>query len=312
MTSAILEVSHLTKHYGSFRAVDDISFSIKEGEIVGLLGPNGAGKTTTTQMLLGLTEPTGGTISYFGTDLSRHRSDILKKINYVSAFAGMQTRVTARENLEVFAGIYEIKNWHKKVGDLAERLGIAHKLDTLYWFLSSGEKARVNLVKAFLNDPVLILMDEPTASLDPEIVSVVLDLIYEMRKHNDVAILYTSHNMGEVTRICDRVMFLSHGKIIATDTPLGLSRRVGSATLILTFDDEKERVVSYLKRKRYSYTLPHTHVMEIAVHERNIPKVLFGFAKEKIWITDIEIKKPDLEDVFLAVARGGDHALDAN
>lgn len=312
MSASLLEVSGLTKQYGQFKAVDNISFSIQEGEIVGLLGPNGAGKTTTTQMLLGLTTSTSGTISYFGRDFGRNREYVLQRINYVSAFAGMQTRVTARENLEVFAGLYEIDNWQKKVTTLAESLGIAHKLDSLYWFLSSGERARVNLVKAFLNDPQLILMDEPTASLDPEIVSVVLELVHKMRRDKGVAILYTSHNMGEVTRICDRVMFLDHGKIIATDTPLGLSRRVGETTLRLTFDDDQKRVVKYLKQKKYAYTLEQPHVMAITVAELDIPKVLFGFAKAKIWITDIEIVKPNLEDVFLAVAKGGAHALAAN
>lgn len=309
MDTPILEVSGLTKRFGKFTAVDNISFSIKEGEIVGLLGPNGAGKTTTTQMLLGLTTPTTGTIFYFGKDLMRSREAILKRINYVSAYAGMQTRVTARENLEVFAGIYEIDQWQKKVDTLAESLGIAHKLNNLYWFLSSGERARVNLVKAFLNDPELILMDEPTASLDPEIVSVVLKLIFDMRKKQNVAILYTSHNMGEVSRICDRVMFLYHGKIIATDTPLGLTRRVGQTTLRLTFDDDAKRVDRYLKQKKYTYSFEQPHVMGITISETDIPKVLFGFAKAKIWITDIEIEKPDLEDVFLAVAKGGAHAL---
>lgn len=308
----ILEVSGLTKQFGSFTAVNDISFSIKEGEIVGLLGPNGAGKTTTTQILLGMTTPTSGTVSYFGKNLSTHRTKILQRINYVSAYARMQTRVTVRENLELFAGLYEVNNWEKRVSGLAEALGIAHKLDDLYWFLSSGEQARVNLVKAFLNDPQIILMDEPTASLDPEIVNVVLDLIGDMRKRQKVAILYTSHNMGEVTRICDRVMFLHHGSIIATDTPIGLSRRVRKATLRLTFDDDPKRVERYLKQKRYAYTFEQPHIMAITVSEQDIPKVLFGFAKARIWITDIEIEKPDLEDVFLAVAKGGADALAAD
>ena len=309
MSAPILEVSGLTKQYGGFTAVDNISFSIKEGEIVGLLGPNGAGKTTTIQMLLGLTTPTSGRISYFGRDFARNREYILQRINYVSAFASMQTRVTVRENLEVFAGLYEIDNWEKKIISISQSLGIDHKLDSLYWFLSSGERARINLVKAFMNDPELILMDEPTASLDPEIVNVVLELVADMRKREKVAILFTSHNMGEVTRICDRVMFLDHGKIIAIDTPLGLSRRVGRTTLRLTFDDDVKRVTTYLKKKKYTYAHKEPHIVSITLAEQDVSKVLFGFAKAKIWITDIEIEKPDLEDVFLAVAKGGSDAL---
>jgi ABC-2 type transport system ATP-binding protein len=309
MANIVLEVTSLTKLYGGFTAVNDISFSIKEGEIVGLLGPNGAGKTTTIQMLLALTTPTAGTISYFGKDLRTHREEILARINYVSAFSGMQSRVTVRENLQVFAGLYEVDNWKKRVDILAATLGITKKLDSLYWNLSSGEKARVNLVKAFLNEPQLILMDEPTASLDPEIVNVVLDLVADMRKRKHVAILYTSHNMGEVSRICDRVMFLHHGKIIATDTPLGLSRRVGTAVLRLTFDGEQKPVTDHLRLKKYVHELVAPHIVEIEVDEADIPKVLFGLGKKHVWITDIEIEKPDLEDVFLAVAKGGPDAL---
>ena len=307
--TAILNVSGLVKQYGTFTAVNDISFSIDEGEIVGLLGPNGAGKTTTIQMLLGLTAPTHGTISFFGKDLVHNHEEIFEQINFVSAFSGMQTRVTVRENLEIYAGLFAVANWEKKVEDLTEVLGVSDKLDTLYWHLSSGQRTRVNLVKSFLNNPKLILMDEPTASLDPEVVNTVLELLEDMRKREGVAILYTSHNMGEVTRLCDEVIFLHHGKIIATDTPLGLTQRVGTALLRLTYDGTKGPVETYLKKDGYIYRIDHAHTVEITIDEKQIPKVLFGFAKEKIWITDIEIEKPNLEDVFLAVAKKGSHAL---
>lgn len=307
--SSVLHVSGLVKEYGTFRAVNDISFSISEGEIIGLLGPNGAGKTTTIQMLLGLTEPTQGKILFFGKDLAHHREEIFQHINFVSAFSGMQTRVTVRENLEVFAGLFAVPNWEKKMLELADVLGVSKKLDTLYWHLSSGQRTRVNLVKSFLNSPKLILMDEPTASLDPEVVNIVLELIEDMRKRERVAILYTSHNMSEVTRICDQVIFLHHGKIIATDTPLGLTQRVGTALLRLTYDSPTRTLETYLKRESYAYTIDPPHTVEITIDEKQIPKVLFGFAKEKIWITDIEIEKPSLDDVFLAVAEKGIHAL---
>jgi ABC-2 type transport system ATP-binding protein len=312
MARSILEVSNLTKRYGEFVAVNNISFSIKEGEIVGLLGPNGAGKTTTTQMLLGMTRPTEGSISYFGKNLFTHREEILEQINYVSAFSGMQTRVTVLENLETYANIYGVRTPKKKIVELVELLGISSKLHELYWHLSSGQRTRVNLVKAFLNNPKLILMDEPTASLDPEIVDTVLDLVASIRKKDNVSILYTSHNMVEVSRICDKVIFLHRGRIIATDTPLGLSRRVGQAVLRLTFDGPVKSVETYLKREKYEYRIVNPHIVEIEIDEVVIPKALFGFAKEKIWITDIQIEKPNLEDVFLAVAKKGAHALASN
>jgi ABC-2 type transport system ATP-binding protein len=309
MTNNVLEVSGLTKTFGGFTAVNNISFSVGEGEIVGLLGPNGAGKTTTIQMLLALTKSTHGTITFFGHDIDNHREDILKRINFVSAYSEMQNRVTVRENLQIFSGLYEVPIWQKKAITLADTLGIAHKLDMLYWRLSSGEKARVNLVKAFINDPELILMDEPTASLDPEVVNTVIDLVADMRKHKGVAILYTSHNMGEVSRLCDRVIFLYHGKIIATDTPLGLSRRVGTTTLRLTFDGDAKPVSAFARDNKYSHEFVNPHVVEIHLEETLVPKVLFGLGKIHVWITDIEVEKPDLEDVFLAVAKGGARAL---
>ncbi len=284
---------------------------MKEGEIVGLLGPNGAGKTTTIQMLLGLTKPSDGIVRFFGHDLESDHEEIMERINYVSAYSEMQSRVTVRENLEVFAGLYDVANSKKKINDIIELLGIAHKMNSLYWYLSSGEKARVNMAKALLNNPELILMDEPTASLDPEIVNTILNLIAKMRKDERVAILYTSHNMSEVSRLCDRVIFLHHGAIIATDTPLGLSRRVGAATLRLTFDKDLRPVTKYLVAEKYEYTMVNPHMVLVSLDEKEIPKVLFGLKNAGVWITDIEIEKPDLEDVFLAVAKGGAAVFDS-
>ena len=312
MGKPTLEVTELTKDYGSFRAVDHISFTVGEGEIVGLLGPNGAGKTTTIQMLLGLTEPTRGDIRYFGKKLNQNREEILTRINFVSAYNQMQGRVTVRQNLHVFSQLYEVSDWKRKVDLLTETLGVRDKLDSLYWHLSSGEKARVNLVRAFLNNPKIVLMDEPTASLDPEIVQIVLELIAKMQRQDKLAILYTSHNMVEVARVCDRVAFLDHGKIVALDTPLGLSKRVGKTILEITFDGEEKPVSRYLTDHHYAFTSIRPHVVKITLQESDVPKALFGLKKEGIWLTDIEIQKPDLEDVFLAIAKGGSRALAKN
>ena len=309
MMSPVLDVSRLSKKYGDFPAVKEISFSIAPGEIVGLLGPNGAGKTTTIQMLLGLTEPSGGTIRYFDLDFRMHREEILSRINFVSAYSNMQTRTTVWENLHVFSMLYNVRDWKKKVIELADRLDISKKFSDLYWRLSSGERARVNLVKAFLNDPELILMDEPTASLDPEIVSVVLNLVREVRKEKNTAILYTSHNMGEVSKLCDRVIFLHHGTILASDTPLGLSRQVADATVRLTLEEDDPKIQSFFSNKKYVYKLDRDHVVSISIDEKHIPLLLTNLGKAGMHITDIEIDKPNLEDVFLAVAREGSHAL---
>lgn len=312
MNAPLLSVSQLTKTYGAFEAVRGISFALHPGEVLGLLGPNGAGKSTTIQMLLGLTTPTSGNISYFGMDFSTHRAEILSRINFVSAYTQLQGRSTVRQNIHVFSRIYGIPSWEEKMDELTTLLGVTDKLDTLCWHLSSGERTRVHMVKALLNDPEIILMDEPTASLDPEIVSVVLSLIANMQKKKKVAILYTSHNMTEVARVCDRVAFLDHGRIVVEDTPLGLSKRVGATTLEITFDGPDAPVVEYAKEHALAFEKVRPHLIALKVSEQGVPRVLFDLGKKRVWITDIDIKKPDLEDVFLAIAKGGADALSAH
>ena len=172
---------------------------------------------------------------------------------------------------------------------------------------------RVNLAKSLINDPQLVLMDEPTASLDPDIADKVLDIIIKLRKEKGVSMLFTSHNMDEVTRICDRVMFLERGNIIAMDTPLGLTKNISKSVMTLTFDASQQEISAYLKKESgIKFTFPRQQVVRIEMPEELIPKVLFGFSKQKIWITDIDIKKPDLEDVFLEVARKGKHVFRKN
>src|SRR6266498_3929052 len=182
MSEPILQVSNLVKDYGSFRAVDGISFSVNRGKIVGFLGPNGAGKTTTIHMLLGITTPTSGNISFFGKDFITHKKPILNRINFTSAFNTLQGRITVWENLVVFAYMYGIKDPKKKLARVIEYLAIEDLLKKRYMDLSAGQKTRVNLVKSLINDPEIILMDEPTASLDPDIADKTLSFIEQMKK----------------------------------------------------------------------------------------------------------------------------------
>ncbi len=304
MNNPVLEVHNLTKTYGNFTAVDGISFSVAEGEILGLLGPNGAGKTTTIQMLLDLVTPTSGKISYFGKQFPKERGYILSRINFASTYAHVQARLTVKENLGIYAGLYNVKNAKDRITTLLTLLEIESLVDELFWHLSAGQKTRVILAKALLNSPKLILMDEPTASLDPDIANKVVEFIEKLRKEEGVSLLYTSHNMGEVERLCDRVMFLGHGKIVAEDTPLGLTKRAGNSHLLLTFDGDQHPVATYLHEANYAFTFPRPQVVEISVKQPDIPKVLFGFRKHNVWITEIDVQKPDLEDVFLSVAGG--------
>lgn len=304
MSDNLLEVKNLVKEYGSFTAVDGISFAVPRGKVIGFLGPNGAGKTTTIQILCSITLPTSGKISYFGKDFFTHREYCLQHINFASAFNTLQGRITVMENLLVFADLYSVKNAKKKSLELLEYFEIEHLEKEVYQNLSAGQKTRVNLVKSLLNDPELLLLDEPTASLDPDIADKTLSLIESLRKDKQISILYTSHDMQEITRVCDEVIFLDHGKIVAQDTPLGLTKRITGAALRLTFDGKKVDVEKFLKQNEHKYFFHTNNTVEIQTQEKIIPKIIFSLSSEGIWITDIDVEKPTLEDYFLQIARG--------
>lgn len=304
MSDVVLEVEHLVKRYGEFRAVDGISFRIRRGQVMGFLGPNGAGKTTTIQMLLGITLTNGGTIRYFGKDFFTHRQECLQHINFTSAFNTLLGRISVMENLRVFAGLYGITKPEKKIQELSEYLDTQDIMSARYQDLSSGQKTRINLIKSLLNDPQLLLMDEPTASLDPDIADKTMSLIEQLKRDRNLSILYTSHDMEEITRICDDVIFLDHGKIVAHDTPLNLTKRVKAAQVRLMFDGSKKEIEKYLSENKQEFKFPANNTVTIDTQERKIPGLIFDISKIGIWITDIEIKKPTLEDVFLQIARG--------
>jgi ABC-2 type transport system ATP-binding protein len=308
MANKVIEVKNLIKHYGDptagFRAVDNISFSVEEGEVVGFLGPNGAGKTTTIQMLLGITNLTSGSIKYFGKDFTTHREESLQRINFASAFNTLQGRITVMENLMVFARLYSVNNPKKKILELANLFKSEDLLKKEYFSMSAGQKTRVNIIKSLLNDPDVLLLDEPTASLDPDVADTTLSLIQELKKSRNISLLFTSHNMDEITRICDRVIFLDGGRIVAEDTPLNLTKKISNAKLIISFDAKKEIVEKYLDGENQKYSFANNFTVVIETEEKLIPSLIFGLSKADIWITDIEIKKPTLEDFFLHIARG--------
>ena len=303
MSEIVLEVEKLVKDYGSFRAVDGISFTLPRGKIIGFLGPNGAGKTTTIQMLLGLTLSNGGTIRYFGKDFATHQFESLQRINAASAFNTLQGRITVFENLVVFSHLYGVPQARKKITGLLERLEIPDLASTLYQNLSSGQKTRVNLIKSLLNDPEILLMDEPTASLDPDIADKTLSLIEELRREREISILYTSHNMNEVARVCDEVIFLDHGKIVAQDTPTIITKQFSSASLCLIITNGMEQAKEYLRANGRTISSSSAIRLEVPCSESDIPELLIGLKHAGAEIDDIEIKKPTLEDVFLQFAR---------
>ena len=222
----LVEIENLTKTFGEFRAVDDVSFGVDRGEIIGMLGPNGAGKTTTIHMILGLITPTSGRISIFGKSMGTHRGEILEQMNFTSPYVAFPFRLTVLENLMVFARIYNLKKPRARIDELLERFAITKLRDKAIARLSSGENTRVGLCKAFMNDPELLLLDEPTAYLDPEIAWQVKNALLEAQREKGTTILYTSHNMDEVERMCKRIVFLHHGKVIAAGSPIEITQAI--------------------------------------------------------------------------------------
>lgn len=219
MSETIVEVEHLRKEFNGTIAVADLSFTVRRGEIVGLLGANGAGKTTAIHILLGLMTPTSGTVKVFGQELEKHRVEILQRCNFSSAYTNLPYNLKVRENLLIFSKIYGVNSHREKAQQLLELFEIAHLRDKITGHLSSGESTRVNLCKSLLNDPELLLLDEPTASLDPDIADKVRKMLRRIQREKKITMLYTSHNMRDVEEVCDRVLFMHKGRIIAEGTP---------------------------------------------------------------------------------------------
>ncbi|MBN8459490.1 MAG: ABC transporter ATP-binding protein [Verrucomicrobia bacterium] len=227
----ILEAVELTREFSGTRALDRFSFQLRRGEVLGLLGANGAGKTTAMNCLLGLTLPTSGNLFAFGLELHKHRVEILRKTNFSSSYVSLPGNLKVWQNLLVFARIYGVPKPRRKIDELLERLEVAHLRDRVTGQLSAGESTRVNLCKAFLNDPELLMLDEPTASLDPDIADKVRKVVRRARDERNVAILYTSHNMRDIEEVCDRVIFLHKGRIVAEGSPAEILRRSAEQSL---------------------------------------------------------------------------------
>ena len=309
MGEKVLEVTDLTKKFDDFVAVNKLSFSIKKGEIVGLLGPNGAGKTTTFQLLLGLTQPTGGEISYFGKPLTAYREEILGRINHTSGYSRLPWRMTVMENLKVYALLYEIKDMDQKIMELLEIFEIAKYANKQYQDLSAGQKTRVSLAKAFINDPEVLLLDEPTASLDPDIAEKTRNYILNEKIKRNISILITSHNMQEVEEMCDRVVFLNKGKVFAIDTPQGLAKRNSESKLSLMIDDGLKRTINSAQEKNYEYE-EQKRFITITLPEKDVAHFLTHLAEIGVSYNEIEIVRPELKDFFLDVSKKDKEAKD--
>ena len=235
--SAAIEASRLVKVYKKTRAVDDVSFRIARGSITGLLGGNGAGKTTTIAMIMGLVLPTSGRVQVLGHPMPQESAEVLGRMNFESPYVDMPMRLTVRQNLTIFGRLYAVTNLAERIRELASDLDLDEFLDRPNGKLSAGQKTRVALAKALINQPELLLLDEPTASLDPDTADWVRQHLTNYRRTHDATILLASHNMLEVERLCDRVIIMKRGRIEDDDSPDGIMARYSRANLEEVFLD---------------------------------------------------------------------------
>jgi ABC-2 type transport system ATP-binding protein len=235
--SPAIEVAHLTKVYKQTRAVDDISFNIARGSITGLLGGNGAGKTTTIAMIMGLVLPTAGRVRVLGYPMPEGSAAVLGRMNFESPYVDMPMRLTVRQNLTIFGRLYAVEDLRARIAQLSHDLDLDDFIDRPNGKLSAGQKTRVALAKALINQPELLLLDEPTASLDPDTADWVREHLETYRKQHNATILLASHNMLEVERLCDRVIILKRGRIEEDDSPDGIMARYSRRTLEEVFLD---------------------------------------------------------------------------
>ena len=227
----LVQVKNIKKNYGKNEAVKGISFNIKEDEILGLLGPNGSGKTTTIGMLLGLLKPTSGEIFINGQKLEGNRIEILEQINFISPYIELPKKLTVKQNLIVYGKLYKIDNIIERIEFLSEKLRLEELLNSITGELSSGQKNRVSLAKALINEPKVLLLDEPTASLDPEVGDFVRSFLEDYKKEKKISILLASHNMNEVTRLCKSILMMKDGIIIDEGNPEELINKHGRKNL---------------------------------------------------------------------------------
>lgn len=286
-----------------FTAVNNVSFALDAGEIVGLLGPNGSGKSTIMHMLLGTLVPTSGSIEYFGKNFETNRSELLQDIGFASSYLKLAPRLTIQENLDVFGRLYGLSHAQR-----VERIKLYLKTFDLWDIrtkevasLSAGQTTRVMLTKAFLTNPKVVLLDEPTASLDPDIAYEIRQFILKEQQERGIGLLLASHNMDEVSQMCNRVLVVKKGCLIANDTPRALASRISLARLKLTILHGMETAMQYAQLRNLRYAI-NGMVLTIDINEQEVGPMLIDFAHALIKYTHVAIDKPSLEDYFLQVA----------
>ena len=310
---SILEVHNLVKQFPVKRSitsqdkfitiVNGMSFNLIEGEALGVLGPNGAGKTTLIKMLLSVLTPTSGTITYFGKNFFTHRSAILERVSFASSYVKLPARLTVRTNLDIYAQLYGIPSQERaqRIEKYLKFFGMWNLADRETGVLSSGQMTRVMLAKAFMSHPKIILLDEPTASLDPDSALEARTFIKEQQREHGIALLLTSHTMEEVTQICDRVLVIKQGNIIANDTPRNLAFSVARTRVIFT-TEHPSALATYAQMQGLIFHISEKSII-VEIDEQGIAGLLAGLAVQGITYTQIAIHSPNLNDYFLSIAK---------
>jgi ABC-2 type transport system ATP-binding protein len=307
-----LKISNLRKSFKSInkivKAVDGISFQVKKGEIFGLLGVNGAGKSTTLNMLCGLILSDSGKIEMFGKDFFKHEEELRGQFNLATAYYSLSGNLTVRQNLKVYARLYNVKNPEKKIKELTEKFLFTKHFDTRVRSLSSGEKTKLVLIKSLLNDPKLLFLDECTAGLDPDVAEIVRDHIMEYNKETGCTIIFTSHYMQEVEQMCNRIAFMDKGKIVKIGKAKDLINELETQRIQIHFSKKIEKAKQILRNENIKFEVPDKGVLSFQIKNREkiVYPILEKFVKAQIPFDDLHLNKPTLEEYFIKQSRKND------
>ena len=295
-----VEVSNLKKAYGKFQAINGISFKVKKGEIFGLLGPNGAGKTTTINILSDLLTKDSGRVKILGKEVK----EVKERMNTATAYSWMTGIIKARQNLKVFAKMYNIPNPEKRIDYLMNLLGITELANKKTYSLSSGETTRLNIAKGLINKPEVLLLDECTVGLDPIISRKTRKVIKDLQKKEKTTIIFTTHLMHEAEELCDRIAFLSHGKILKIGTAKTLKKLIDRQIMRIDFVPTKKNIEKFLKKQGFDvlYVKGNRAAIGVKHAAKKLHEVIHPIFKAGFKIKDLHIRKPTLEDVFIKIA----------
>lgn len=299
---SVLQVRDLHKTFGKSEIIKGINFDLGEGEILGILGPNGAGKTTTLQMILGILTPSSGTIKIFGKNMPEKKSEIMESVNFSSTYTDLPWRLTVKENLLWTSWLYKIDHRTHRLEKIRSIFRLEKLWDQSIASLSAGQKTRVNLARSMVNFPRLLLLDEPTASLDPEVAEYIREFFSDQRKRFNTSIILTSHNMAEVEALCDRVIVLKDGVLVGNDAPANLARQMENSRLRLRVTRNSTTLKKLVTSHKYK-SIEEDGITTITIKEQALPLFLYELTKANIRYSEISIDKPTLADYFLTIAK---------